>query len=224
MSLRQTDRQYHHRGSVLVTGPAVEPVTLPEVKAVLVIEDIADDMLLSDMIAEARAHLEHVSGMAFITQTWRLSLDQWPRGGLPWWDGVREGAWSDLAASVNALELPVWPLLSVASVTTYDDANTATVADIADAFDVDIYSRPGRLALRSGQVWPSATRPSNAVQIVYTAGYGATAAAVPPPIKRAIKQMVAYMYSHRGDGCDAGSAYLESGAAATMGIYKAVRI
>ena len=63
----------------------------------------------------------------------------------------------------------------------------------------------------------------NAVQVDYTAGYG-NAAAVPGPIKRAIRNMVAHMYSHRGDGCDAGDAYFESGASAIVGRYRVVKI
>lgn len=224
MSLIPASRIEYYRGSVIETQPAVEPVTLAEVKALLVIADTADDALITAMIPEARAYIEHMAGMALITQGWRLSLDSWPVGGVPWWDGVRQSAISELAGTPRALELPVWPLQTVDAVTVYDEAGTASTVTVATTFDVDAYQHPGRLALRNSATWPIALRATNAIQIEYTAGYGDTAADVPAPLKRAVKQMVAYMYAHRGDGCDAGDAYTESGAAAAIGRYKVVKI
>ena len=92
MSLRPARLLHEYRGSVIVTPPAVEPVTLAEVTALLLIDGNADDALLADMIAEAREFIEHISGLAMITQVWRLSLDHWPMTRGAWWDGVRETA------------------------------------------------------------------------------------------------------------------------------------
>jgi len=96
--------------------------------------------------------------------------------------------------------------------------------DVAATFDVDTYQRPGRLTLRNGATWPIALRDSNAIQIQYSAGYGGSGANVPAPLRRAVKQMVSHMYAHRGDGCDAGDAYADSGAAAIVGRYKVIKI
>jgi uncharacterized phiE125 gp8 family phage protein len=85
---------------------------------------------------------------------------------------------------------------------------------------VDTYQKPGRLALKRGQVWPIALRTINAIQIDYTAGH----AQVPAPLKRAVKAMVAHMYGHRGDGCSASDAFNDSGAAEIVGRYRVVRI
>jgi len=224
MSLRAPEIINYYRGSVIQTYPAIEPVTLAEVKALLVIDGASDDSMLTDMIGEAREFIEHISGLAMITQTWRLSLDRWPVRQTPWWDGMRQMPISELGGIDRSLVVPVWPLQTVTAVRVFDDAGNAATVNIAATFDVDTYRQPGRISLRNGAVWPIALRTSNAIEIDYTAGYGTTAASVPGPLKRAIKAMVVHMYSHRGDGCDPGDAYQESGAAAIVGRYKVVRI
>lgn len=225
MTLRPVIRLTQYRGHVLETPPATEPVSLQEVKAQLVVDGTADDALLSSFITESRHEIEEVTGLALITQSWRLSLDHWPGGREEWWDGVRQGAIADLYASgVPAwVEIPRYPLASVDTVTVFDEAGTPNVVSVASVFDIDTYQKPGRMALKRGQTWPIALRTVNAIQIEYTAGYGA-AVDVPAPIKRAIKNMVAHMYSHRGDGCSAGDAYHESGAAMIVGRYQVVRL
>jgi hypothetical protein len=43
-------------------------------------------------------------------------------------------------------------------------------------------------------------------------------------MKRAVKQLAAFLYSHRGDDCDASDAYDASGASVIMAQYKAMKI
>ncbi|HEY0282981.1 MAG TPA: head-tail connector protein, partial [Rhizomicrobium sp.] len=66
----------------LVTPPAAEPVTLAEAKAHLKVDTSADDALITSLIVAARARAEWHSGCAFVTQSWTLWLDAWPRNGL----------------------------------------------------------------------------------------------------------------------------------------------
>ena len=47
---------------------------------------------------------------------------------------------------------------------------------------------------------------------------------MPASLVRAVKQLAAYLYSHRGDGCEAGDALIGSGAGAILDRYKVVRI
>ena len=68
--------------SVLVTAPAVEPVTLAEVKLHLRIDDNADDVLLGALITAARQHAEHDTRRALVTQTRKLVLDEFPSGAI----------------------------------------------------------------------------------------------------------------------------------------------
>lgn len=226
MSLTPSTRYTQYRGHKIETAPAVEPVTEAELRTFLR-EEVAGlpDADALDLIQEARQYIEQMAGIAMITQSWRLALDAWPSAGEAWWGGVREIAVSEIrmGATAGDVSLPQFPLQSVTSVTTYSEDSTATVVSL-DTFDVDTYRTPGRMTLRFGKTWPVATRANNAIEIVYVAGYGDTAADVPAPLKRAVKQMAGYLYAHRGDGCDVGSAYMDSGAKGLVSAYTVVKV
>lgn len=212
MTLRARIPSAYHRGHVIEVAPTVEPVSAAELRAFL--RDTAEGLPDADanaLIAEARQLIEQMTGLAFLQQDWRLALDHWPSGRGAWWDGVREGAISELHGQPAELELPRYPLLSVQSVTVYGTDGTPAVVNVASTFDVDLYQQPGRLALKFGQTWPIALRPTNAVEIVYRAGFGALAADVPAVLARAVKQVAAYLHTHRGDDCDMGDALAAAG-------------
>lgn len=226
MTLRSAVRLYQDRGSALVTGPGTEPVTAAELRSHLIVDSTQlPDADANALITDARTEIENRLNLAMIAQSWRLSLDYWPGGTEDWWDGVREASINSIYVknSMGSVELPRWPLASVTSITVYDEDSNATTVTIADTFDVDTYRTPGRLTLKRGAVWPVALRANNAIQIVYSAGY-ANAAAVPPPIKRAVKELAAYLYSHRGDECDPTDAWSKSGAESTLNVYKVMRL
>lgn len=224
MALRPAKNITRSFGNKRVTPPAVEPVTLAQAKAHMRITDADSDSFIIPLIREAREILEQISGLALITQGWLLTIDNWPGGlGGPWWSGTRVGSINELYGGLATIELPCYPLQTVDSVTTYDQANLATVVNIANTFYVDTQSRRGRLALKSGAVWPTALRQISGVQIAYTAGYGDTHVAVPEPLKRAIRVMVMYLFEHRGN-CGARDAYNKSGAAEILRLYRDVRI
>lgn len=225
MSLRPSPSLYQDRGSRITTSPESEPVSLMEMKRYLRIDDNSDDIVLSDQIMEARRFIEDQVGLAFISQSWRLALDRWPAGGEAWWDGVREMSIAELYRSnvLQSVTLPRWPLVSITSVTTYDEDSNATAITVANVFDVDTYRTPGRITLKRGQTWPVALRSNNAIEIVYVAGY-ANAAAVPMTMKRAVRQLAAFMYNHRGDDCDASQAFTDSGAASLVDQFKVMKV
>lgn len=160
----------------LVTGPAVEPVTLAEMKLYLRVDLTTDDALISTLITAARQALEEYTRRAFLAQTWAYSLDATP-----------DRIW---------LELPRPPLQSVTSVTYYqNDDVSRTFA--ATNYIVDTRSEPGRIVLKIGSVWPSALRPADAFVVQYVAGYGDEGQDVPKPLLAAIKQCVAEWYANR---------------------------
>lgn len=59
--------------STLLAGPGEEPVTLAEAKAWCRIDGTDEDALVTALIAAARLEVETMTGLALITQTWRLA-------------------------------------------------------------------------------------------------------------------------------------------------------
>ena len=80
--------------SVLVEGPATEPVSLTEAKLHLRVDGTDEDTLISALIVAARQEAEAYTRRALVTQTWRYTCDR-------------------LAATVT---LPHQPLQSVTSI------------------------------------------------------------------------------------------------------------
>ena len=226
MSLRPAIPLYQHRGSRIVTRPEREPVSLADMKRHMRVDHNSDDAEIAAYMIEARQYIEDTVGIAFINQSWKITIDRWPGGKEAWWDGVREMSITELynASSTQSLYLPRYPLVSVTSITTYDEASNSSSVTTANVFDVDTASLPGRLTLKRGQTWPVALRANNAIEIVYVAGYGASGDDVPAPEKRAIKQLAAYMYSHRGDDCDPADAFGKSGASRIFDSYRTLRV
>ena len=154
-------------------APAVEPVSLDDAKAQLRITHDSEDDLIAGLIHAARDEVEAGTGLALITQSWRLTRDCWPRGGR-----------------IALLRNPVRQVLSV---TAYDDSGAASLID-PSSYSVDTDARPARLLLGTS---PGALRVMNGLEIDFTAGFGDTADAVPDRLKRAILLLVAHWYEFR---------------------------
>jgi uncharacterized phiE125 gp8 family phage protein len=71
----------HIMSSLLLTAPAVEPLSLAEARAFLRVETADDDDLIRALIAGARVHVEAQTRRALIAQSWRLALDAWLEDG-----------------------------------------------------------------------------------------------------------------------------------------------
>ena len=153
--------------------PAAEPVTLADVKAHLRITDDSEDTLLSGLIRVAREDLERATGVALITQDWRLALDHWPSQGC-------------------AL-LTIHPVREVLSVTAFGTEGEASLINPAD-YQLDMLSRPARLHFETR---PEPLRIFNGVEIDFSAGYGEAGTDVPDLLKRAILLLVGHWYEFR---------------------------
>ena len=206
MALRKKKRLYRGNGNILVTAPAIEPVTADELRAHL--RETASglpDTEADELIKAAREAIERAIGIALISQTWGMTLDSWP-------------------ARARSVDLPRYPVSSVSDVMVYGSDGVGTAVVINDVFIVDTTRAKGRLSLKYGASWPIAAMSANSIQITYVAGYGAAHADVPADLRRAVKMSAAYMYSNRGDGCDAGTALAASGAASIVSAYRVARI
>jgi uncharacterized phiE125 gp8 family phage protein len=162
---------------VLITPPAIEPVTLAEAKTHLRVEISDDDTYISALIVAARERAEGFLRRALITRTYDLYLDDFP--------------------AAASLPLPKPPLQTVLSVK-YIDANsiTQTLTENTD-YIVDRISEPGWVVLPTGLSWPTPKEIIAAVFIRFKAGYGDAAASVPGVFQLAIKQMVLGWYEVR---------------------------
>lgn len=164
-------------GLVLITPPAVEPVSLAEAKQHLRVDITDDDALITALITAAREYCEGFQNRAYITQVWQLWLDSWPDG--------------------SEIRIPKPPLQSVTSVKYYGADNTEYTLPPADYF-VDTKSEPGRIVLAYERTWPSVTlRPANAVCIEFVAGYGDDAGKVPQKVRQAIYLLIGHWYENR---------------------------
>lgn len=158
--------------------PALEPILLADAKAHLRIDDTTEDSYIDGLITAARFHIESLTERQLITATYVLRLDEFP------------------CRYTDVIKLPRPNLIAVSGIT-YVDNDGVTQTHSSTLYQVDAASLPGRVMPAYGQVWP-VTRPDlNAVAITYTAGYGATAALVPAPLRHAMKILVAHWFEHR---------------------------
>ena len=161
---------------VLMTGPALEPVSLAEAKAHLRVDTADEDTLISSLIVTSRLHVEAALGLGLITQSWSLFLDEWPAG--------------------TTVRLPMRPLQTVSAVRLYDeDENIETLP--ASGYYVDGKGVPARLVRLGGLGWPPPKRKVNGIEIAFTAGYGDNASDVPGPIRQALMLLIAHWYERR---------------------------
>lgn len=201
----------------LVTAPALEPVTVTELKTALRIDSTDDDTLLGYLITAARTNAEIYTRRAFITQTWKMFMDSF--SGYPldsqWWSGVRYGPITDIGAG-NYIDIPLPPLQSITHLKTYDDADAATTF-ASSSYYVSTYSgimaRVGTITLRDSAVWPTYERNKDGIEIQFVAGYGDAASDVPQQIRIAIQEEASFLYQNRSS-CDGDA--LNSGIAKQM--------
>lgn len=159
----------------VTTEPADEPVSVEELRQHGRVDGTADDAWLSVAIKAARQKVELEIGRALMTQTWTAYMDAFP---------------------IGAVRLPMPRAIAITSVL-YVDTDGAQQTLSSTVYELDSKSEPARFGLAYGQSWPSTGNVTNAVEIAYTAGYGAAGDAVPAPIRHAIMMIVAHLYEHR---------------------------
>lgn len=166
---------------VMTAAPAALPISLAEAKAHLRIDTSDEDQLLASLIIAARMFVERTLGLALVTESWSLYLDDWPRS-----DASRSGS----------IALPIAPVQAVTAVRVYGPDDTPTDVD-SESYSVDVLSEPARLVLSTSAVQMAQARALNAFEIAFTAGYGDAADDVPEPIRHALKLLVAHWFEHR---------------------------
>lgn len=156
------------------TAPNIEPVTVEEAKAYCRIDTADDDALVGALITAARQASEHYTGRSYITQTLTYVLD----------------------TNSRFIPLPKPPFGAVSSIK-YLASGTWTTKTLNTDYRTDKRGEAGVVTLLTN---PSVDERGLAtVEVVYTAGYGATAASVPYALRQAVLMRVAAMYERRGE-------------------------
>lgn len=178
-------------------------VTLAEAKRHCRVDAADEDLTIAALVNSAVAYLDGYSGIlgrALLTQTWQ----------------------QDFGAFDDVMRLPVGNLLGVTSVTYYDvnNAQQTLSASVYSALSDGL----GPCIVRAyNKVWPDTYSRPDAVRVTWTAGYGAAAANVPPPIRQAVLLLVGHWYANReAVTTDTSSAELPLGVAALLAPYRRV--
>jgi uncharacterized phiE125 gp8 family phage protein len=158
----------------LVTAPAVEPLDVAEAKARLGWGAEVDDAAVTAWIMSQRQRIEQILGRALINQTWDYTLERFP------------SCCSWLSKEDRGIAIPLPRLQSVTNVKYRDGSGSVQTLD-PSVYRV-IPGERGRVILTSGGSWPATECAPDAVTIRFVAGYGASAAEVPEPIKQAMVQ------------------------------------
>lgn len=161
------------------SAPASEPITAAEAKTHIreTLSDSDNDSYIDTLVAVARHHVERVTGLVLITQTWELALESFP------------------ANSGREIVLPIAPVSAVAI--TYFDTNGDSQTWAASKYHTDFESVPGRVRPAPGEVYPGTQDRMGAVTVTITAGYGASSSDIPAPIIHAVKLLAAELYERR---------------------------
>jgi hypothetical protein len=186
---------------VVTVPPAVEPLSLPEIREHLRLSWTDEDNWLQNALVTARQWLEGKTGRALITQTIRATFDMPTRGAA---HGPISGYVGGLPAL--AFKLPyAAPLGAVSLAETESDVTTWQPLTLTTHYVVDTDATPAKLWLRYSALskwFPSydlsATTPR--IRVTYTAGYGTQPQNVPYEARQALLNAIGYLYANRDCG------------------------
>ncbi|MEP0519663.1 MAG: head-tail connector protein [Hyphomicrobiales bacterium] len=157
----------------LMAPPALEPVSLVQMKQHLRVEHASEDTLISAYITSARLHVEALLAKLLISQNWHLNFDRLPTGKIVY--------------------LPLAPLLSLNSVSFYTEQSGPNPIPPVD-YAIDLNSVRPRFSLHLER---QNLRTFGAYELDVTVGYGPAAEDVPGDIRQALILLVAHWYENR---------------------------
>src|SRR5215510_5130284 len=154
------------------------------------VTDDASRKAMSSYILAARQLMEarRYPGIAcpLITQTWALTLDEFPPDGR------------------TVIELPMSPVQSITSITTVDVNGATATVPAANYFLDNTPDPPAKarvVAVSPGSAlgaWPSTVlRPANGVTVTYAAGFASSPSAIPRPLYVALLLLIADLFWNR---------------------------
>jgi len=161
---------------IAIDGPAVEPVSVPEMRGYLRLDHESEDELIAGLVKAGRLLVEAASRRILIESRWRLVLDQWPAG--------------------RVVPLPASPLIAVERVELRDAAGAWSEANL-DHVVASPEADPPLIRVSDGV--PDPGQPHGGIAIEFRAGFGPAAPAVPEPLRQAVRMLVARWFESRGD-------------------------
>jgi len=169
------------------TAPTAVLMTTALAKDFLRSGESTEGTVIDNLVDTARLQIEQDTGRAMVNTVYDLWVDSFP--------------------SERAIVLPRWPLVTVASIKSYDKDDVETTMASGD-YLVD--TGQGRLALNSDASWPSDLRVFSGGVIRFTAGYGATAATVPRGLMHAAELLLTHWFDQGRDPVVVGTSVQET--------------
>lgn len=160
---------------VQTAAPAVEPITLADAKAHLRIDGTAEDAFIASLIITSRLQIEAALGLSLITQAWKWTLDAWP--------------------DRREIALPLRLVRSIDAIEVKDAGGTLLVVS-PSLYHVDGAANPARIVAMAPPL-PVPGVVAEGIEIRFTAGFGATPADTPAPIRQALLMLVAHWFENR---------------------------
>jgi uncharacterized phiE125 gp8 family phage protein len=183
----------------LLTGPTEYIITDAEMELhAKALGESTEDYALYVRAAEEWA--ETITARKFLTQTWKLFLDNWPCS--------------------DRIPIPFGQLQSVASIK-YTPSSGAQVTFASTNWEISTSREPGLVSLSYQKIWPiTPLKVLDPIEIEFTCGW-LTPADVPKQIKNAVLLVAGHLYEHReevmvGDSASINSKLLEMGAGALL--------
>ena len=164
------------------TDPAAEILTSALVEEKMAFSSGFDSNIVANLITEATTRLEDDTRLSFINQVWTMTLDHWPKN------------YNEI------IYIPRGPVSSIDSFTYTDGSGNSQTLTEDTHFRVSTVGNCTRLTAIGD--WPVDVADvddyADAITIVYTAGFGASASDIPAWVKGALYLLIASDYSN---GC-----------------------
>jgi len=165
-------------GYVETTAPTVEPLTPEEVRDVIKYADDAEDKRIRSLIKSVRLLCEHETDCALINRT------------ITW----TPSAFCSVMSPVGDSRARSQPMNSVTSIKYYDSTPTLQTVTASD-YEVVTSGRIGKIMIADGASWPTGLDVrAEPIEILLVAGYGATSASVPEPLRVAMLDHIKWIF------------------------------
>lgn len=203
--------------------PAYLPLDLDFVKNYLKVDGTEDDAFITFLINATAEYVQKYTGRTLINtqyQTYRNGFE----------NGYNIYTYSRVGyGDCCGIELKRSPFVSLDSFTYKNKSNVETVVDPSLYYVTDKADYSSILLLPNKQYPTDVLCIQQSVKILFTAGYGTDQTDIPADLQEAMLQIIADMYTNRGDckaasgGC-ACSDFINVASKSILGMYKILNI